>query len=573
MTGAAGLLGPHAVVAPIVLPLVAGALLLLLDQAGSRALRPLSVWLSVLATLLQLALAVALLLQAAQGEVSVYLLGNWQVPFGIALALDRLSALMLLLTLLVATGAVLYALGGDDRHGPHFHALLQFQLMGLAGAFLTADLFNLFVFFEVLLAASYGLLLHGGTRARLKASVHYVVFNLTGSALFLIAVSLLYALTGTLNMADLARKLPLLPAQDVALAQAAGLLLLVVLAVKAALLPLYFWLPDAYASASAPTAALFAVLTKVGVYAIARVTTLMFGAVGAATPLLPLPPVLTVLALATLILAAIGALAAQRLRALVAYLVVASSATVLLAVGLGTAAALAAGLFYLVPSTLVAAAWFLLADRIALARGGTDALQPHALASGWAPLGAGFFIAAVAVAGVPPLAAFMGKALLLQAAGHTGHAGWTVALVLASSLTTTVALARAGSVLFWEPAPVVVAPAGAAPAKALHLQAHAATGRSAAQPAAVVLMLAAVLACTPLAGPLSAYTQATAQQLLAREGYLRAVLSAKPVPAAHDVRRALRESHESQESRTLPESRESHESHEPRTSGAPGGTK
>jgi multicomponent K+:H+ antiporter subunit D len=373
----------HWLVMPIALPLLVGALLVLLEKAQSRWSAALS-----LANLLALVwLAVQLLLQAHTGEVQAYLLGNWSAPWGIALALDRLSALMLLLTALVGLASLVYALGGDDRKGHHFHALLQFQLMGLNGAFLTADLFNLFVFFD-------GLLLHGACAERLKASVHYVVFNLTGSALFLIAVSLLYALAGTLNLADLAVKLPQLGTENAKLAQAAVLLLVVVFAVKAALLPLYFWLPATYAAACAPVAALFAIMTKVGVYAIARVSTLFTGGsdplAGLLTPLLP------TLALATLVLASLGAMAAQRLRGLVAYLVVASAGTLLLAIGLGTPETLAAGLFYVVNSTFIACLWFLLADRIAWARGGDDSLIPRQLQHGWAPLGAVFFVAAVA---------------------------------------------------------------------------------------------------------------------------------------------------------------------------------
>lgn len=535
MTGAAQLMGGHELIAPVVLPLVAGALLLLLERVGSSWARPFS----LLATALLAVLGAALLMQASAGEVQVYLVSNWRAPWGIALALDRLSALMLMLTALVACAALLYATGGADREGAanahspgHFHALFQFQLMGLNGAFLTADLFNLFVFFEVLLAASYGLLLHGATRARLKAGLHYVVFNLTGSALFLVAVALLFALTGTLNMADLAVKLPQLGPENQRLAQAAALLLMVVFAVKAALLPLYFWLPDTYASASAPTAALFAIMTKVGVYAIARMTTLVFAAPG----LLPEQPVLAVLALATLALAAVGTLAAQRLRGLAAYLVVASAGTLLLAVGLGTEGSLAAGLFYLVPSTLVAAAWFLLADRIIIARGGQDQLVAGTLNAGWAGLGTGFFIAAVAAAGVPPLAAFMGKALLLQAAGQTALAAWVVAVVLGSSLAVMVALARAGSVLFWENTATLVGPALVSPTLA-----NPPGTRALPQHGAVVLMLGLVLACAGLAHPLSHYTQATAQQLKTPQHYVRAVLDAMPVPPAIDVRREMRE--------------------------------
>lgn len=530
MNSAATLLpGGHEVVLPIVLPLVAGALLLLLEKAASR-------WVPVVsaaAVTAGVVLAALLVQQADHGLVHAYLLGNWAAPHGIALALDRLSALMLLVTALVAAAALTYALAGDDRRhetpSRHFHALFQFQLMGLNGAFLTADLFNLFVFFEVLLAASYGLLLHGATHERLKASVHYVVFNLTGSALFLVAVSLLYAVAGTLNMADLAVKLPQLAAENQRLAQSALLMLLVVFAVKAALLPLYFWLTDTYASASAPTAALFAVLTKVGVYAIVRATTLFVpaGLVTGASPLL------SMLALATLVLAALGALAALRLRTLVAYLVVASAGTLLLATGLGSEPGLAAGLFYLVPSTLVACAWFLLADRIAAARGGSDKLLPGQRLMAWAPLGIGFFVAAVAVAGVPPLAAFMGKALLLQAAGTTPWAGWVVAGVLASSLMVMVALARAGSVLFWE--------RGSGPALGRPDRAQDPTGQPGLARAATIGALAAVVLCAVAAGPIARYTAATAAQLFTPQGYVTAVLGARPVPAAIDVRREMRE--------------------------------
>jgi multicomponent K+:H+ antiporter subunit D len=518
----------HWIVAPVVIPLVAGAVCAIVAARAPRV----AAALSLLATLAVLAVAVALAWQAHGGAVQPYLVGNWPAAFGIALALDRLAALMLLLTALVAMVSLLYALGGDDRRGAHFHALFQFQLMGLNGAFLTADLFNLFVFFEVLLSASYGLLLHGrgpGQRERLKATVHYLIFNLAGSALFLVAVSLLYGLTGTLNMASLAIRLAELPSESAALAQAAALLLLVVFAVKAALLPLYFWLPDAYASATAPVAALFAIMTKVGVYAIARTTTLMFGvSFGGSATALVFAPVLPALALATLALAAFGVLAARRLRALIAYLVVASAGTLLLALGLATRESVAAGLFYLVNSTLVAAAWFLVADRVAAARSSGDALlQPAALAPrAWAPLGVAFFVAAVAVAGMPPLAGFFGKALLLQAAGTTLWAAWTVTIVLGSSLAIVVALARAGSSLFWKPG--AAAPAAVASHHPLH------TG-------AIVLGLALVVAAAVGARPVAAFTERAAEQLFEPQGYIDAVLDAPQVPPAYDVRREMRE--------------------------------
>jgi len=514
---------PHWIVAPVVLPLATGAALLLIERA-----RPtLAARLSMAATAAQLLLAIGLAVQAADGEVRAYLLGNWQAPFGIALALDRLSALMLVLTGVIALAAITYAAAGEaklrvDRLGPHFHALFQFQLMGLAGAFLTADLFNLFVFFEVLLIASYGLLLHGGGVARLRAAIHYVSFNLVGSALFLIAASALYGITGTLNMADLAQRVAQLPPESAPLARSAGLLLLVVFCVKAALLPLYFWLPTTYRAASAPVAAVFAIMTKVGVYAVARMYTLVFGADGGpaanlATPWLPL------LGMGTIALAAVGALAAQSLRGLIGYLVIASAGTLLLALGLGSLETVAAALFYLVNSTLVVAVLYLLADRIGAQRGDRgDALAPGPFGGEKNLLGAAYLVAAVAVCGLPPLAGFLGKALLLAAARGTGYGVWVWTVVLASSLAIMTSLVRAGSRVFWKPFEP------AAPAVA--------TATSSMQAFALGWLFAALLTNAVAAGPLARYTGGAAQQLFERRAYIDAVLGTRPVPAALPIR-------------------------------------
>ena len=558
---------PDLIVLPIVLPLVAGAFLVLLGRRRPGLAR----WISLSNMLALLLVAALLLIQASTGEIQAYLLSNWRAPFGIALALDRLSALMLMITALIALPALIYATGGDDQRGAHFHALFQFQLMGLNGAFLTADLFNLFVFFEVLLIASYGLLLHGGGAQRLKASIHYISFNLAGSALFLIAVSLLYGLTGTLNMADLSQRIAQLGEDRALLVRSAALLLLTVFCIKAALLPLNFWLSDTYRSASAAVAALFAIMTKVGVYALLRVTTLMFGAdagpaADAAWPWLP------VLALATLAFAAISALAAQHLGGIVVASLIASAGTLLLAVGLATPASVAAGLFYLVNSTLVGAAMFLLLDRIRLARGASaDCLQPALFGSSRIALGSVFFVLAVAAAGMPPLAGFFGKALLLQAAGTTAIAGWVIVIVLASSLLLMVALSRGGSVLFWKlPEPTVametstraqarypatgsvmavavvsgVVTAGANSAPHAVASAGAGAGADADGAAArlsLTLLLLMIMSCSVFAGTLSGYAHATAAQLFSRQSYVGAVLGARPVAPAIDIRREMRE--------------------------------
>jgi len=191
----------HLIILPVLLPLFAGLALLFAAHRSYALQRSLS----LVATLLLVPLAWWLWQQASSGEISVYRLGNWAPPFGIVLVLDRLSALMLALTALLAVPVLWFACRGDDRRGPNFHALFQFQLMGINGAFLTGDLFNLFVFFEVLLIASYALLMHGQGKARAKAGLHYVVLNLAGSSLFLFGLGLMYAATGTLNMADVGR--------------------------------------------------------------------------------------------------------------------------------------------------------------------------------------------------------------------------------------------------------------------------------------------------------------------------------------------------------------------------------
>jgi multicomponent K+:H+ antiporter subunit D len=510
---------PHWIVVPIVLPLLAGALGLLLERTAPRAARILS----VAVTFVLLAVSVHLASEAATGSVHSYLLGNWKAPFGIALALDRLSALMLVLTSVVAIGSVLYACGSGphgsrDAQGPHYHTLFQLQLMGLNGAFLTADLFNLFVFFEVLLIASYGLLLHGRGPTRLRAAIHYVVFNLTGSALFLIAVSVLYGVAGTLNMADLAVRVAALGPGDGALVRAGGLLLVVVFGVKAALLPLYFWLPDTYRAASAPVAALFAIMTKVGVYCVARVSTLLFGAGGGVAADL-VAPWLPWFALGTLVLAALGALAAVQLRTLVAYLVIMSAGTLLLAVGLGTAGTLAAGLFYLVNSTLVAAALFLLTDLMADGRGAAaDAMVPAPLAHR-AALGALFFVFALEAAGLPPSGGFVGKALLLRATVGVPLMASTWAAVLLSSLGVMIALARAGSTVFWKAS------------EANRVQAAGARGDW-LERASIAWFALAMLLVIVNAGAIASYAEAAAAQLLERRAYISAVLDAEPAPPA-----------------------------------------
>ncbi len=429
----------HLIILPILLPLFAG-LLILLEARQRLWLRRLT---GLLATAVLVPVAVLLWLQAASGEITVYRLGNWAPPFGIVLVLDQLAALMLAVTALLALPVYLHACRGDDQNGANFHALFQFQLLGVNGAFLTGDLFNLFVFFEVLLIASYALLMHGQGADRARAGIHYVVLNLTGSSLFLFGLGLVYAATGTLNMADVSRAMQQGNVVSPMLLQVSGALLLLVFSLKAALLPLSFWLPGAYSAASASVAALFAIMTKVGLYAIWRLWPLLFG--HDASPLDGLvAPWLWGLALATLLFAAVGALAATRLAALTAWLVLVSVGSLMAVITVATIQAWAAGFYYLLHSTWSAAALFLLVGLISSRRG----LLADQLRSGndlHPSLGILFVLLAVMLVGLPPLSGFIGKLLLLQAV----PAGFFWAALLGSSLMVLVAFSRAGSTVFW----------------------------------------------------------------------------------------------------------------------------
>lgn len=511
-------------VLPILIPLFAAALALFFEHrrfgiAPQRAVA----WVSMAATL-----AVSLLLaaEASSGRIHVYLLGDWPARIGIVLMVDRLSALMLVVGQLLGVACLLHACAGWDRRAPHFHAFFQFQMMGLNGAFLTGDVFNLFVFFEVLLIASYGLMLSGGRGERLRAGLHYVAFNIAASTLFLVALGLLYGLLGTLNMAEMAVRVAELPARDVALVQAAAGLLVVVFCAKAAVLPMYFWLPQTYTHAPAAVAALFAVMTKVGLYAVLRVGTLSFGAAG------PLDgfawPALLALGGATLLLAALGVLASRRLRSLAAYLVLGSAATLFIAFALATAGTVSAGLYYLAHSTFAGAALFLLADLIRRRRGAAGDRKDMlaALPDRTVP-GVLFLIAAVSLVGLPPLSGFIGKLLLLEAV-PSASTGWVWALVLGTSFMMLVGLARAGTRLFWRVEPWPDAP----PERLTNyvpLDAMAVAPSRPLEATATMLLLAYGIAMALAAAPLLDYTRATAAQLQSPAAYVEQARAATPM--------------------------------------------
>lgn len=544
---------PHLIAAPILLPLLTAAVMLMLGEKH----RPLKAKINLFSSLVGLGIAV-LLLQWTQetgvpGSIGVYLPGNWQVPFGLVLVVDRLSALMLVLTGIIGVSALLFAMARWDGAGSSFHALFQIQMMGLYGAFLTADLFNLFVFFEVLLAASYGLMLHGSGRARVSSGLHYISINLLASSLFLIGAALIYGVTGTLNMADLALKIPLVPEADRGLLHAGAGILAVAFLAKAGMWPLNFWLVPAYSAASAPVAAMFAIMTKVGVYTLLRLWTLLFSGQAGASAYFG-GDWLIYGGMATIVCAAVAILAAQRLERLASLSILVSAGILLSAIGFAQPNLIGAALFYLVSSTLALSALFLLAELIERSRSANEmplfddgdlprpmeSLQPpkginlddeqKAVVGQVIPwtkafLGLSFIACSLLIIGMPPLSGFIGKFGLLSALLNplglgngsdlpVSNAAWgLLALLILSGLASLIAFSRLGIQRFWTPEE--------RPSPLLR--------RFECVP--IIALLGLSITLTFKAEPLLRYTQAAAQALNNPQQYVMAVLGTRAVPS------------------------------------------
>jgi multicomponent K+:H+ antiporter subunit D len=518
----------HLVIVPVVLPLLSGALMLLFDERRYV----LKAILAIASTLTLVVVAVALLHLADAPAPPVYRLGDWPAPFGIVLVADRLAAFMVLLAGVLAIAALLFSLARWHRAGPRFHALVQFLLMGLNGAFLTGDLFNLFVFFELFLAASYGLALHGSGTVRVRASLHYIAVNLTASLLFLIGASMLYAVAGTLNMADLALRMSAVAAGDRMLLEAGAAILGIAFLVKAGMWPLCFWLPTTYAAASAPAAALFAILSKVGIYAVLRVWLLLFGeGTGASAGFGG--DWLVYGGLITLAFGIIGMLASQEMSRLAGYSLLVSSGTLLAAIGMGDAVVTAAALYYLAVSTVGVSAFYLLIELVERARepGANvlaitaeafreldDDIEPKeevgiTIPATMALLGLSFVCCALVLAGLPPFAGFVGKFGLLAALlgpDAISPAAWSLlVLIVLSGLAALIAMGRAGVRVFWASQDRVVPRVRAV------------------EMAPVALLLVLCAALTLQAGPVMRYLGDAAQSLHAPRGYIDNVLPSR----------------------------------------------
>ena len=485
-------------VLPVLIPLATASLLLAVRSLDAQR------WICFASVLALFAVEIACLMVVADGTVLVHRLGDWPAPFGIALVVDRLSVAMLLLASLTGLAILLYdwAEREAEHGGLPFFPLFQFLLMGLNGAFVTGDLFNLFVFFEVLLIASYGLLTLGARVRQLAAGFQFVVLNLLSSALFLFGIGVLYGLTGTLNFADLAGRVAALPAADAALLHVAMMTLLVVFAAKAALLPLSFWLPDSYPAAPVPVSAMFGgIATKVGVYAMARVFHTAFSEVQA----LP-SDVLITMGVVSMLVGVLGAVAQTEIRRLLSFHIVSQIGYLVFGIGMFTVAGTAAAIFYLLHYTIVKCSLFLVGGVSERLGGANDLKKLGGLAHLSPGLAALFFVAGISLAGLPPTSGFFSKFVLL-AAGVEAEQYVGVAVGFVAGLLTLYSMMKIWTMAFWgEPVRSRPRPPGRL------------------QLSAVGLLVSFSLTLAVAAEPVYRYAHATAVQLHDTKSYVAAVL-------------------------------------------------
>lgn len=513
----------HAPIFSILIPAFTAFILLLLGNPGAGALKddwrqPWRRGISLVSTIAGLITAIVYLSFASTGQITTYQLSEWSAPFGIVLVLDRLSAFMLVLTYALVVPVLWYASDNWDTRGRYFHAMVHFLLMGICGAFLTGDLFNLFVFFEILLMASYVLLLHGQGKPRFQLGVHYVIINLLASALFLIGLGMIYGSVGSLNMADVSRLIPTLEADQHKLAVAGALLLFVVFGIKAAMLPVGFWLPKTYAVASTPVAAIFTIMTKVGIYSILRVNGTVFDD---ALSQEILKSWLLPIGLITSLYGVIAAIGADRLRRFVGFMVLSSIGTLLTAIAMSNTQAWSGALYYLVHSTLIGAAFYLFCGWITSQRGDfKDHLKVAPRIKQEKAAMVTYFLIAMMLAGLPPFSGFLGKVFILQATVEASYQGWIIGVVLVVSLLSIIALTRVGFILFWRATPPEEDPIH--PAYILY---RALPERAPPRNDQVIyVLLAGLIAYVIFAAPIQHYTLSTAQQIQDHALYQHTIL-------------------------------------------------
>ncbi|MCA0986127.1 Na+/H+ antiporter subunit D [Guptibacillus algicola] len=427
------------VILPILLPLLTGIFLVFFNSK-----LPLVRMITKVMVIINLIAVSAIAYEVVQNGTMVLKAGDWTVPYGIVLVADPLAMVLVVTANIVATACAFYAFHSLDeqRERFYFYPLFQLLIAGVSGAFLTGDLFNLFVFFEVLLIASYGLIVLGGTKEQFRESFKYIIINLFSSILFVTTVSFLYAVVGTVNMAQLAERVG--EVEQGGILTTIAILLLVVFATKGALFPLYFWLPKSYTVPPTVISALFgALLTKVGVYSILRVFSLIF-----VYDLTFTHQLFIILAAFTLIFGVVGALSTNNIQLIVAYNIIPAVGYMILGIGVFSATALAGSVYYLVHDMIIKAALFLLVGAMAAYSGTSDLRKMGGLIKHQPVLGWLFFIAALALAGLPPFSGFVGKLLILRGAFEEGH--YTVAVIgLLTSLLILISIIKIFIKGFW----------------------------------------------------------------------------------------------------------------------------
>lgn len=499
-------------VLPLLIPLTTAAFCLL---AWRRA--RVQMWLSVAGAAALLVTAALLLGAVWQNGILATQPGNWPAPFGITLVADLLSAILVVLAALMGVLVTIYSGATIDarRIAFGYYPLLQILLMGVCGAFLTGDIFNLYVWFEVMLMASFVLLALGGERAQLEGAIKYVTLNLLASTLFLSAAGLLYALVGTLNMADLAVKLEGAPHSG--LITTLSMLFLVAFGIKAGLFPLFFWLPASYHTPPFAVSAIFAgLLTKVGVYALIRVFTLIFTGDSEYTH-----SIILVMAALTMLSGVLGALVQNEVRRILSFLIISGVGFSMMGLGLFTEAGLSASVFYIIHSIIVTTALFLISGVIRRFGGSEELRKLGGLYATYPLLALLFLIPALSMAGIPPFSGFIGKLALLRAALQSEqYAVAAVALVV--SVLTLLALTRIWSEAFWKEAP---------PSDDSTKNEATSTKNEESKPAIqfkTLFPIATLVALTVLfglgAGPLWTLSQRAGEQLSNPSQYVRAVL-------------------------------------------------
>ncbi len=427
---------------PLLIPFVAGvAAFLLKGGPGGR-------WASVFGSVAMLIAAGALMMTVLREGVVAGQMGGWPAPYGITLVADYLSAVMVVITAITALAVSVYAMADVEARIARlgYHALFQILIAGVAGAFLTGDLFNLYVWFEVMLIASFGLLVMGGTKEQIDGGVKYVALNLVSTILFLTGIGLLYGMTGTLNLADLAVTVPTLENQG--LVTVIAMMFMVAFGVKAAVFPLFFWLPASYHTPAFATSAVFAgLLTKVGVYALIRMFTLVFVGDISFTH-----EVLLWVACFTMVTGVLGAAAQNDFRKILSFHIVSQIGYMILGLALMTPLAIMGAVFYLVHHIIVKANLFLVAGVAFKIAGSTELKRIGGLYATAPLLALLFLVPAFSLAGFPPLSGFWAKFILVKAALEDGH-GFVAFIALAVGALTIFSMTKIWAEAFWSPHP------------------------------------------------------------------------------------------------------------------------